>query len=147
MNYLLMYVLATMAPTSSHLAYAPTPIALVVSQRSSIRNLSMDDLRRIYLGEAGRVDNVQGIQVVEFIPIRREFYERVLIMSEARVKRHWIGLLFAGEATVPPKEFRELADLREYLAGNPSAIAFVPASQVSPSMKVVSVNGFLPSSA
>jgi len=126
---------------------APTPIAVVVGPRSPLRNLSMSDLRRIYLGEAGRVDRIDGIQVVEFTPVRRDFYQRVLDMSEARVKRHWIGLLFAGEATVPPKEFDEAAELRQYLTGNANAIAFVPLNEVAPPLKVVSIDGFPPSSA
>jgi hypothetical protein len=93
------------------------------------------------------VDRVEGIQVVEFTPIRKEFYERVLDMSESRVKRHWIGVLFAGERTVPPKEFHEVAELREFLAANSNAIAFIPLSQVAAPLKVVSVDGFSPSSA
>jgi hypothetical protein len=93
------------------------------------------------------VDRVEGIQVVEFTPIRGEFYKRVLDMSEARVKRHWIGVLFAAEATVPPKEFQEVAELRDFLTANPKAIAFIPLNQVAAPLKVVSVDGFPPSSA
>lgn len=126
---------------------ATTPIAVVVGQKSPLQNLSMSDLRRVYLGEAARLDKVEGVQVVEFTPIRREFYERVLDMSEARFKRHWIGLLFAGERTVPPKEFHEVAEVREFLAANPNAIAFIPLNQVAAPLKVVSVDGFSPSSA
>jgi hypothetical protein len=145
MNHLSVFLIA-LALRSSLAALGMTPIAVVVGPRSALQNLSMSDLRRVYLGEARRVGRVQGIQVVEFTPVRREFYERVLVMSEARVKRHWIGLLFAAETTVPPKEFRDVGELREYVADHPNAIAFLPLDQVGPSLRVVSVNGFLPSS-
>jgi hypothetical protein len=147
MKFLLSLLLLPIAQPPRPSAVATTPIAVVVGPKSSLQNVSMSDLRRVYLGEAGRVDRVQGIQVVEFAPIRREFYQRVLDMSEARFKRHWIGLLFAGEATVPPKEFGEVSELRDYLAANPHAIAFVPFDQVAPPLKVVTVDGFRPSSA
>ena len=145
MKFLLVAIVA-LAPFSLAPSRAASPIAVVVGPQSSLHNLSMSDLRRVYLGYAGRVDRVEGIQVVEFTPLRREFYERVLEMSESRVKRHWIGLLFAGEATVPPKEFDQIPEVRDYLAGNAKAIAFVPLNQAGPPLKVISVDGFSPSS-
>jgi hypothetical protein len=147
MKFLLSFLLLSIAQPPRLSVVATTPIAVVVGSKSTLRNLSMSELRRVYLGEAGRVDRVQGVEIVEFTPIRREFYERVLDMSEARFKRHWIGLLFAGEATVPPKEFSDVTELRDYLASNPKAISFVPLNQVSPALKIVSVDGFSPSSA
>jgi len=56
------------------------------------------------------------------------------------------GYNLHGEATVPPKEFDQIPEVRDYLAGNSKAIAFVPLNQAGPPLKVISVDGFSPSS-
>jgi hypothetical protein len=65
-------------------------------------------------------------------------------MSEAEFKQYWISKLFRDEATNGPRIVysNEMAD--ELVAAIPGSIAFVDATEVPKTLKVLRIDGKLP---
>lgn len=134
-------LLAGMLPLRS----AEAQIVVVVNRENSRESLSLPDLRDLYLGALTHFKGGERVVLLESSGLRPRFYDAVLNMSEDRVKRHWIGLVFSGEGVLPPREFRESADLVRYVASHPGAIGFVPLAVTDSTVKVLMVEGLAPS--
>src|ERR1700759_82191 len=81
-------------------------VAFVVAAGQSVRNLSLGDLRRIYLGQITRWRH--GHPIVPLVsppdvPEGRIFLDRVVRMSDIDYSHFWIGAVFRGEAAVAPR--------------------------------------------
>jgi hypothetical protein len=128
-------------------ADGPT-IAVIVNPSNSIDHLSTDALRRFYLGTS-TVFSASGERVVlyEQGDLRERFYHTMLRMSGDRVKRHWIGVVFAGLGATPPTNIVEPALLRDLVASHRGALGFVDALLVDGSVKALAIDGLLPGDA
>lgn len=126
---------------------AMTQIAVVVNRANPVSNFTLEELRRLYLGTTTRLGRGLAVALIEYPPARQAFYRRVLAMSETSVKRHWIAVVFAGEGAEPPREIADPAELLQYVAAHPGAVAFVNHELVDTSVKVVTVNGLRPTEA
>lgn len=123
---------------------AQAQIVVVVNRENPRGNLSLPDLRDLFLGALTQFKGGERVVLLESSGPRQRFYDAVLHMSEDRVKRHWIGLVFSGEGVVPPREFREPADLVHYVAGHPGAVGFVPAAAADSTVKIILIEGLAP---
>jgi ABC-type phosphate transport system substrate-binding protein len=126
---------------------AQAAIAVIVSSNSPIADLSMEQLRRIYLGSTTTFPGVGAVILVEHPPEREAFYRAALGMTEDRVKRHWIRVVFAGDDAAPPKEIDDPGAVSRFVADHPAAIAFITVSAVQPEVKVVTIDGRRPGDA
>jgi hypothetical protein len=79
--------------------------------------------------------------------MRRAFYQAALGMNEARIKRHWIGIVFSGETATPPKTIAAADELKRAVAQNTGAIGFLEQTAADPSVKVLTINGLHPGDA
>ena len=131
-----------LVPTGDVFAQAPT--AIVVNTQNPLTELSLDGLRRLYLGQSKTLPNREPVILLETAPLRERFYSRALGMSADLFKRHWIGIVFAGEASTPPRDLGGPEDVLRYVASNVGAIAFVDFSRVDRSVKVLAINGARP---
>lgn len=123
------------------------PIAVVVHPSNPADALTMEDLRRLYLGGITLFDHRERVELLESSNERVRFYRAALGMGEDRLKRHWVSRVFAGDPGSPPEEFRDAQDLVRYVATHPGAIAFVPSNLVDGSVKVVRIEGLRPTEA
>jgi ABC-type phosphate transport system substrate-binding protein len=140
----LMIALAFLAVLATR-GSAQAPVAVVVNRGNPQGNIALADLRDIYLGSLTRFKaGGERVILLEFAETRARFYDSVLRMSPERVKRHWIGLVFSGDGTVPPREIRTGEDLLRYVASHPGAIGFVPVRIADSTVKVITVDGLLP---
>lgn len=135
-------LLLVLGPVRSGLAQEP--IAVVVQPGNPLTTISLDELRRFYLGTSTAMPNKEPVVLVESAEARARFYATVLRMNPDRVKRHWIGAVFSGESGTPPREVSPPADLLQFVAGHPGAIAFVRAAAVDRSVKILTVDGHRP---
>jgi hypothetical protein len=119
-------------------------VAVVVNRSNSLSNVSLEDLRRLYLGAATSFPNKETVILLESPKSRASFYHAALGMSEDRVKRHWIGMVFKGASAVPPKEIASPEELRHFVAEHAGAIAFIDASTMDVSVKLLIVDGHQP---
>jgi phosphate transport system substrate-binding protein len=122
-------------------------IAIVVNQENTVENLSMKDLRSIFLGERSHWGNGRRITLVMMEPgqlERKAILRDIYRMNEADFSRHFLQGLFTGEVFVSPKTLASPVGVRKFIFNVPGAIGYVRASDVDSTIKVVRIDGRLP---
>lgn len=125
-------------------------VAVVVHPDTPISNLSLADVRKVFLGD--RQYWSADIPVVLLIraPVARErnvVLKIIYQMSEAQFKQYWIAKIFRAESATAPKVVYSNDMANELVTAVPGAIAFIDARDVRPGAKVVRVDGHLPGEA
>lgn len=114
-------------------------VVVVVSARSPVTALSMDQVADIFLGNTGSFpDGSQAIPVdqPDGAPSRTEFYMKATGKSPQLLKAHWSKLVFTGKGE-PPREVRDVDTLKKMIADNPRYIGYIDKSAVDASVKPV----------
>ena len=135
-------------PATAQQRREPDPLVVVVAANSKLRDISIQDLRRIYtktLTTASGGERLIPLNQAAGARDRLAFDNQVLGMSADEVGRFWVDRKIRGEGQ-PPKSFASQATLRALVAAVPGTIAYVRASQVVASVRVLSVNGHGPDS-
>jgi ABC-type phosphate transport system substrate-binding protein len=126
---------------------ASEDIAVVVNAANVYDNLSIEDLRKILLGERRFwKGNMQVSLVLRQQGAReRDHVLAVLLkMTDADFERHWQAKIFRGEATGPPLAVPSNGMASEYVVDTPGAISFVIGKNLRPDLKVLRIDGKLP---
>ena len=79
--------------------------------------------------------------------MRDSFYSKVLGLTSDRFKRHWIAMVFSGEATTAPREIGSATELVQFVALRQGAIAFVSHALLDSTVntvKVITIDGLHP---
>jgi len=126
---------------------AEAQLAIVVNKSSKVDDISLDQLRRLYLGQSQSLPGNGAVSLVVFTPERPLFTERALGLEESVFRNRWVGILFRGEAVKPPVEFSEVEEVKQYVRTHPTAIAFLPVGSMDETIKVARVDGKMPSDA
>ena len=122
-------------------------LAIIVNQSNPVENFSMDELRKIFLGERSHWPNGRRITLVMMEPgqlERRTMLRDVCRMSESEFSRHFLHGLFTGEVFVSPKTLATPVGVRKFVFNVPGAIGYLRASDVDGSIKVVRLEERLP---
>jgi ABC-type phosphate transport system substrate-binding protein len=125
-------------------------VAVVVNPDTPVNNLSLADVRKIFLGD--RQYWTANIPVVLLMraPVARErdvVLKTIYQMSESRFKQYWIAKIFRAESASAPKVVYSNDMANELVTAIPGAIAFIDSRDVKPGTKVVRVDGLLPGDA
>jgi ABC-type phosphate transport system substrate-binding protein len=100
--------------------------------------LSVDDLAQIYLRRRRFWDDgspVVPLNLSSPNPLRERFSRLVLRQSDARLADYWNREYFYG--ILPPATLASTEAMRRYVASDPNAIGYLPASQVDRSVQVL----------
>ena len=122
-------------------------LAIIVNQSNPVDNYSLDELRKIFLGERSHWPNGRRITLVMLDtsqPERKVVLRDIYGMSEKDFNNHFIQGVFTGAVFVSPKTLATSADVRKFVFNVPGAIGYVRASDVDSSVKVLRVDGHLP---
>ena len=144
---------ALVEPTpQSRVQAAPSKqgLAIIVNRENSIDNLSMTDLRSMFLGERSHWPNGRRITLVMMEPgqpERETLLRDVCRMSESDLRRRFLQGLLTGEVLVSPKTLSSPAGVRKFVFNVPGAIGYVRSEDVDDSVKVVRIDGHLPGDA
>src|SRR5215475_6604275 len=125
-------------------ATADDTIAIIVNQANTIDDLSMKDLKTVFLGERSHWPNGRRITLVMMDPglsERKAILRDVCHMSETEFSRHFLQGLFTGEVFVSPKTLSTATGVRKFVFNVPGAIGYLRASDVDGTVKVIKVNG------
>jgi hypothetical protein len=122
-------------------------VAVVVGPDSPLREIALNDLRSMYLGQLTKLQTGERVVLLESPGQRERFYQSALHMNPDRVKRHWIGVVFSGGGALPPKEIASAEELHRYLSEHRGAIGFIALASVGANMRILRVNGFKPEDA
>ena len=127
-------------------AQSADPLVIVVAKSSPLTSISIYDLKHLYLGEF-----VTGPDGRRLIPLNQAAQSRdrvafdamVLGMSPDQGAAYWIDRRIRGQSGSPRAvESSELA--QRIVARLDGAVAYVRASEVRPEVKIVRVDGRLP---
>ncbi len=127
-----------------------TDIAVVANPAVSVNDLSLAEVRKVFLGERQYWKAKLPVVLLIRAPVARErdVVLRVIYqMTEVQFKRYWIAKIFQAEAASAPKVVYSNSIANDILTAIPGAIAFVDARDVRPGLKVLRVNGRLPGEA
>jgi ABC-type phosphate transport system substrate-binding protein len=122
-------------------------IAVVVNADTPVSDLSLEDVRKIFLGERQYWTAKVPVVLLIRAPVarERETVLRVIYqMSEAQFKRYWIAKIFRAESAAAPKIVYSNDMANELAAAIPGAIAFMDFRDVRPGVKVIRIDGHLP---
>jgi len=124
-------------------------VAVVVSEKNHVANLTKPELRRIFAGEKRSWPGGQPVKLFVRAPgaHERAVLLKLLDMSESEYKQYWTAQVFRGEAQAEPVALFSNGMQKEAVALYPGALALVNFQDVKPGMKVVRVDGHLPGEA
>ncbi len=126
----------------------PSPIAIVVHESTGVSNLSLAELRSIFLADQQFWSDRTRIILLVRAPQsdERDFVlNRIYQMTEAQFRRYWIAKMFRSEVPRGPKIVFSTDVTLELVVAIPGSISFIRADEVTDDVKVVRIDGKLPS--
>jgi ABC-type phosphate transport system substrate-binding protein len=119
-------------------------LAIIVNQTNSVDDISLKELRTVFLGERSHWPNGRRITLVMMDPglaERKAVLRDICRMSETEFSKHFLQGLFTGEVFVSPKTLSSSTGVRKFVFNVPGAIGYVRAGDVDGTVKVIKVNG------
>ena len=139
----LFMLIATTPPVS-----AQDAVAIVAHPGVEVDDLSFAELRNIFMAEQQFWPDRSRITMLVRAPQARErdiVLNQIYQMDEDEYRRYWIAKMFRAEVPSGPKSVFSWDMTRDLVTVIPGSIAFMPASEVGPSLKVIRIDGRLPS--
>lgn len=127
------------------------PIAVIVHPKVPVDEVSLPELRRIFLGE--RHSWTENLTVTLLAPPRDSPERQVLLneiyqrKSEVQYQQYWISRLFGDGPSVSPKNTGSQETAASLVRGLPGAIALARADRIPPGVKVLRIDGKRPGEA
>jgi hypothetical protein len=125
---------------------AKLQLAIVVAKNSPLSDLSIHDLKNLYMGD--RISAPGGKQLIPIAlrtgsPERTAFEQSVLGMAADRLSKYWIDRKIRGQSG-PPKSVDTAELLQLVVSKLEGGIGYVSANAVSNAVKVVRIDGKAP---
>lgn len=120
-----------------------SPVAIVANQSVSVDNLSLDDLRRIFLADKQYWPDRTRIILLVQAPNayeRQVVLARIYQMNENEYKRYWVAKMFRAEVPSGPKIVFSTNMARELVSSLKGAITFIRADEVRGHGKILSID-------
>ena len=125
-------------------------IAVVTNSATPINELSMAEVRKVFLGDKQYWNSSMPVILLVRAPVAREraiVLKNIYQMTESQFKQYWVAKIFRSEAVSAPKIVYSADMSNQLLSVIPGSIAFMQAKDVGPGLKVLKVNGRLPGEA
>ena len=139
--------LIVMLSNASKTIAAETSIAIVVHPSVAETNITMEQLRRLFLAEQQFWADKTRVTLLLRAPVAADrdlILDRIYQMDENEFRRYWIAKIFRAEVPSGPKVVFSSNMAKELVTAIPGSITFLPTSDVDSNVKVLSIDGFLP---
>jgi hypothetical protein len=123
------------------------PVAIVVHPETAVSDLTMQELRDIFLAEQQYWPDKSRIVLLVRAPAAYErtfVLNRIYQMSETEFRRYWIAKMFRAEVPSGPRVVFSTNMALGLVTAIPGSITFMLASDVGPDVKVLRIDGKLP---
>lgn len=140
--------LVTATQAGAQEALAPGAIAIVVHKDTQVDNLSMGDLRSIFLANQQYWPDRTRITLLVRAPKsdERDFVlDSIYQMTEAQFRQYWIAKMFRAEVPRGPKIVFSTDMTLDLVVAIPGSISFIRSDETSDGVKTVRIDGKLPS--
>jgi ABC-type phosphate transport system substrate-binding protein len=156
MNSVIRTLLAAIAVTGSVTAVVagPSPqsqtsedLAIVVNPQTPVTKLTFAELRQVFLGDKQYWTPDMPVVLLIRAPTSGErdaVLNTIYQMQEAQFKQYWIAKIFRADLSSPPKIVYSNDAANALIENVAGAIAFIPANDVKPGLKVLRVDDRLP---
>jgi len=133
------FLMIALALLSTSVAMA-ADFVVIVNAANSATSVSSAELRRIYTGKITQLggQKLVPINLADSDPLYATFAQKMVKMSAAEFKQFWVDAQIKGEGTAPMIQ-RNSAAAKLIVSSIPGAIAYVDASVVDASVKVLPV--------
>lgn len=131
-------------------APAASPIAIVVHKDTPVENLSLEELRNIFLANQQFWPDRTRIILLVRAPKSDErtfVLNAIYQMDEAQFRQYWIAKMFRAEVPRGPKIVFSTDMTLDLVLAIPGSISFMNAHEVTDQVRVVRVDGMLPTDA
>jgi hypothetical protein len=146
--FCLIALLVGTAPVNADDAPAESSaVAITVHVGTDIAELSLAQLRRIFLAEQQFWPDRSRITLLVRAPgaVERELVlDRIYRMNEDQFRKYWIAKMFRAEVPSGPKLVFSSNMALELVTAIPGSITFMNAQEIDDSVKVLKIDGFLP---
>jgi ABC-type phosphate transport system substrate-binding protein len=135
---------------STQEAVNESAIAIVVHKDTQVQNLSLNELRSIFLADQQFWPDRTRIILLVRAPQSDErtfVLSSIYQMDEAQFRQYWIAKMFRAEVPRGPKIVFSTDMTLELVLAIPGSISFMRANEVTDQVRVVSVDGKLPNDA
>lgn len=122
-------------------------IAIVAHKDSTIENLSLIELRNIFLANQQFWPDRTRIVLLLRAPKsdERDFVlSSIYEMDEAQFRQYWIAKMFRAEVPRGPKIVFSTNMMLELVVAIPGSISFIKADEISDDVHVIRIDGKLP---
>ncbi len=109
---------------------AGDPIVVIVNSANPVDNLSMGELKKLFMSDRSKWDTgkaVAPVMVTAGAPERTAFLKMVCGMNDAEFGKYFVAAAFNGKSATPPKEVSSTQSVKSVVASSPGAIGFVKA--------------------
>ena len=140
--------LVTATQAGAQESLAPGAIAIGVHKDTQVDNLSMGDLRSIFLANQQYWPDRTRITLLVRAPKsdERDFVlDSIYQMTEAQFRQYWIAKMFRAEVPRGPKIVFSTDMTLDLVVAIPGSISFIRSDETSEGVKTVRIDGKLPS--
>lgn len=116
-------------------------LLVIVNQQNPLEQISRQQLTDLFMGRAPYFpsgDPVVKLDAPGDSPLRRQFYQALVGMSEPEVNAYWARLMFSGRAT-PPMQVSSEQDILKLVENNPNAIGYITDGELNDEVKTIFV--------
>jgi ABC-type phosphate transport system substrate-binding protein len=95
---------------------AGDPIVVIVNTANPVDNLTMGDLKKLFMSDRSRWDTgkaVAPVMVTAGSPERTAFLKTVCGMNDAEFSKYFLAAAFSGKSATPPKEVGSTASVKK----------------------------------
>ena len=120
-------------------AYTSEKIVVVTNLKTDIQVLDKKGLIDLFMGKYSAFPNGKQATPIDIeldAQLKAQFYEALVGLPLARVNAYWSRLKFSGRVK-PPVIEQTIEDVKQRLAEDESALAYIYESSVTDNMKVV----------
>lgn len=122
-------------------------IAIVVHKNTEVDNLSLHELRNIFLANQQFWSDRTRIILLVRAPKSEErdfVLNTIYQMDEAQFRQYWIAKMFRAEVPRGPKIVFSTDMMLDLVVAIPGSISFINANEITDDVRVIRVDGKLP---
>jgi len=124
-------------------------LAIIVAPGVAIDNLSLSELRAVFLMEKTTVNDVKLTVLMreKGAPERAEALKDIFQMTDGKYEGYFLQAVFTGKISSAPRMIASAAAVKKIVGGTAGMIGYLAASAVDASVKAVKIDGHAPGDA
>ncbi len=114
-------------------------IVVITNKATKLPGITLIALGRFYLGQNKAFGNGQMVEVADQAmgtAISKEFYKKVLDMSEGELSRYWAKRRFTRKFK-PPEIISGDAAMKQWVAATPNSLGYIDSKSLDSSVKLL----------